>query len=159
MKLYEITSEILRRLSDTSEDDFDASELDKWDEALTGKLEGCARVIKNLASEETALREESQRLSERAAATKNRCQSLKDYVKEQLVRIGKRKIDAGIFKIRIQRSPLSIEIIHEEAIPDEFKERVSSWRIDKKGIAEYVKATGEVPVGVSAHQLEHIRIV
>ena len=159
MKLYEVVDEVLVHLQDTDENSFDGSELDNWNVVLTDKLTGCAKVIKNLSAEETALREESQRLQQRATAVRNRCQWLKDYVMEQLLRIGKRKIDAGIFKIRIQKSPLRVEIVQDEAVPDEFKERVESWRIDKKSIAEHVKSTGEVPMGIQAHQSEHLRII
>ena len=166
MKLYEITSEILHRLQDVSEveedeETYDAilRDLEGWDEALTEKLTGCAKVVKNLSAEETALREESARLAKRASATANRGKSLKSYMMQQLERLGKKRVDAGIFKIRIQRSPMKINILDEELIPIDFKERVESWRIDKKSIAEHVKDTGEIVEGVEAHLGEHLRIV
>ena len=159
MRLYEIVSEVLVHLQDTDENSFDGVELDNWNVELISKLEGCARVIKNLSAEEKALKEESQRLLERATAVRNRCQWLKNYTMQQLLRIGKRKVVAGIFKIRIQKSPLRVDIVQDEAVPDNFKERVESWRIDKKAISEHVKETGEVPMGIQAHQGEHLRIV
>lgn len=174
LKLYEITSEILRRLSDVAEnaegvppvegdEDEDVqegllSELESWDNALESKLEGCARVVRNLSAEQTALREESARLAKRASATANRERWLKEYMMQQLLRIGKRRVDAGIFKIRIQKSPMKINILDEELIPIDFKERVESWKIDKKSIAQLVKETGEIVEGVEAHLGEHLRI-
>lgn len=169
MQLYKIVDEILLRVSDIPEEPSEAQEeasqeekmlkdLEQWQTTLKSKLEACAAVVKNLQAEENMLRDEAARLLKRANHTRNRCNWLKEYIKSQLLRLNKKSFNAGIFKLRIQSSPLKVEISDVSSIPDEFKELVSEWKVDKSKIAQIVRNTGELVEGVKIHRSEHLRI-
>ena len=158
MQLYAITDEILNRYADIDGEEFDMAELEKWNVIFEDKIESCAAVVKNLSAEADACREEARRLTKKATVIGNRVDSLKDYIKRNLEYVGKRKVDAGVFTVRIQKSPMSVEIQDEALITDEYKWEFSEWRFDKKAIATAIKETGEIPDGVEVHQSEHLRI-
>jgi len=158
MKLYAITDEILNRFSDCEDEAFDMVELEEWDAAFEHKVGACAAVVKNLTAEVEACKAEASRLRQKAGYIEKRVDSLKDYIKRNLEFVGKKKVDAGIFSVRIQKSPLSVKIIDERIVPADFKWEFKEWRFDKKAIAEAIKETGEVPAGVESHQGTHLRI-
>lgn len=170
--LYEISEEILARLQDVdatnnnnvepSAEDIDhaaslTAELDEWNARLDGKLEGCCKVVMNLNALEESLRKESQRFAQRATTTANRVRWLKEYMKRSLERIGKDKFTAGLFDLRIQKSPMSVEIKDEGLVPEEYRLRVE-LHFNKTEIARHVQATGEIQPGVEVRQGTHLRI-
>jgi len=169
--LYEITDEILQRLEDVENyennredkaEDLDhaaalQTELDEWNMAFDKKLEGCCKVAFNLQAQEEALRKESQRFAQRATTTANRVRWLKEYIKKCLERIGKDKFTAGLFDLHIQKSPMSVEIIDEGIVPEEYRLRVELV-FNKTDIIRHAQATGEIPPGVSIKQGTHLRI-
>ena len=158
MKLYEITDEFLG-LDDIEDELIDIEvELNKLEIAFSEKAENIAKLVRSLEAQKDALATEAKRLTEKRDATQNRIDSLKAYLKAEMERIGRDKIQAGIFRVRLQNSPLTIDIIEESKIPDEFKSVEEIIKIDKRGIIELLKSTGEVPAGVTPIQRQHIRI-
>jgi len=174
--LYEITDEILQRPEDVETNNLNNvdnqqspiqqsidhaaslnAELDEWNEKLERKLEGCCKVVFNLQAQEEALRKESQRFAQRATTTANRVRWLKEYIKKCLERIGKDKFTAGLFDLHIQKSPMSVEIIDEGIVPEEYRLRVELV-FNKTDIIRHAQATGEIPPGVSIKQGTHLRI-
>ena len=67
-------------------------------------------------------------------------------------------VQAGIFKVRMQNSPMTVDVTEESKVPNEFKEEMVTVRIDKKAIVKHIKSTGEIPDGVFPVQGKHIRI-
>lgn len=158
LRLYEITDAILNRYTDDDDIDQSIEELETWDAAFDHKIGACAAVVKNLIAEADACNEEAHRLSEKATAIDNKVTSLKDYMKRNMEFVEKTKVSAGVFTVRIQKSPLSIEIKDENRVPDKYKWEFKELRFRKKSIADYVRATGEIPAGIEVHQKTHIRI-
>jgi len=158
MRLYEIVDEVLLAYQEIDEENSTGKELlEHWQAEFTYKLENCAKVVRNLMAQEEALRNEGQRLLGRAQTAKRRAQGLKEYVQNQMERVGLKKTKAGLFSFNIQKSPMRIEIIDEGLVPKDFWSRTQVI-FDKKGIGEHVKETGEIPEGVSIHQGTHLRI-
>lgn len=170
--LYEISEEILQRLQDVdvannnnsehSAEDVDhaaslTAELDEWRNRLDNKLEGCCKVVMNLIALEENLRKESLRFAQRATTTANRVRWLKEYMKRSLEKIGKDKFTAGLFDLRIQKNPISVEIKDEGLVPEEYRLRVE-LHFNKTEIARHVQATGEIPPGIEVRQGTHLRI-
>ena len=58
------------------------------------------------------------------------------------------KIDTQLGSLTIAKSPISVEIINEDEIPNQFKQEIVTIKVDKKAIADNFKSTGEVPDGV-----------
>lgn len=158
MRLYEITTEVLLAYQEIDEENGNGREaLEQWQAELEYKLENCAKVVQNLRAEEEALREEARRLLGRAQTASTRTQSLKEYIQNQMERIGLKKTKAGLFAFNIQNSPLRVDISDEGLVPQEFWARTQVI-FDKKKIGEHIKETGEIPDGVQAHQGTHLRI-
>ena len=119
MKLYEITDIYLNLENIDDEIDITAA-LENIDGALEEKLENVAKLVRNLEAEAKAYEEEEKRLRAQKQAAKNRVESIKRYVKENLEEIGRDKVEAGIFKWSLQNGPGRVEITDETKIPEEF---------------------------------------
>jgi len=65
-------------------------------------------------------------------------------------------MEAGIFRVRVQKSPLSVEVEDVKKLADEFIKTATTP--DKAKILEHIKETGEVPIGATPVQKKHIRI-
>lgn len=88
------------------------------------------------------------RLQEFKKAETNKLDRYKEYVKNSMELMGIEKIETGAGKLQIARSPISVDIIDEKLIPDEYKQVVTEVKVDKKKIADNFKATGELIEGV-----------
>lgn len=71
---------------------------------------------------------------------------LKSYLKDSMENTGITKIECPFFKLSIQKNPASVEVFDENLIPDQFKEPVTTWKIDKNAIKEALK-NGETVAG------------
>jgi len=71
---------------------------------------------------------------------------MKDYLKGSMEHTGITKIECPYFKLSIQKNPVSVIITNEKLIPEQFKEQVISWKIDKTAIKNCLKA-GEAITG------------
>jgi len=163
MKLYELSAELDAILdqadADTGELPPDAAEaLDTLSLQFAAKAEDCAKAILNRNAEAEALRVEIMRLEKRRDALCDQTQWLKDYLLAELDHAGIDHIDGELLKVRAQRnSAASVTITDEGAVPDAFKRAVTEVKIDRKAIADAIKAGQEVP-GATAEYGKHLRI-
>ena len=154
MKLYEVTHQIL----EAQHDDVNTDDLDALAIQFDTKAIGCAIVTKNLNAEISAIESEIKRLQDLKATRQNNVDRLKAYVMSNMKAAGIDKVENGVHKIRIAKSPLSITVTDEHAVPVEFKTEVIEVKIDRKAIADTIKSTGVIPDGIDARQNEHLRI-
>lgn len=119
MKLYEI-AEMYEAMESLDESIDITAALENIDGALEEKLENVAKLVRNLEAEAKAYEEEERRLRAQKQAAKNRIESIKRYVKENLEEIGRDKVEAGIFKWSLQNGPGRVEITDETKIPEEY---------------------------------------
>jgi hypothetical protein len=155
LKLYELTNGIIdAQHEDVNTDDLDALAIQFEDKAI-----GCACVIKNLTGEINAIDAEIKRLTDLKNARRNNVDRLKAYLLSCMQAADIRKIDVGVHGLRIQKnSQMSINVLDPDRVSVRFKQVVTETRIDRKAIADEVKATGEIPDGIDAKQGEHLRI-
>ena len=158
MKLYEIRAEIESALTPVEGEDFNPEVLDSLKIQFEDKVENCIAYIKNLKSDEEALDNEIRRLQARKQAVGNNRRGLSEYVKIEIKALGRQKVDMGVHKARIAKSPLSVVIMDADSVDRQFKEVVTQERIDKKSILALVKETGEIPDGVEVVQSTHLRV-
>lgn len=154
LKLYEVTNNIIEAQHET----VDTEQLDALQLAFDQKAIGCACVVKNLSAEVNAIEQEIKRLIDLKVSRQNNVDRLKAYLMSCMKAVGIDRVENGVHRLRIQKSPLSVQVLDEESVPPEFKVEVRETRVDKKAIAEYVKQTGEIPDGIDAKQNEHLRI-
>lgn len=159
MKLYEV-SQAYRQLAEFVEtgDDW-KSAMDTLEDVFDAKVESIAKIIRELEADAKAYEEEAKRLNGHTQAARNRIAHLKEYILYNMIAAGKTKV-GEIVKVSVQPSPPSCEVVDAEQVPLELWRVIPERReVDKKGILELWKESGEVPPGVTIHSDEkHLRI-
>ena len=143
--LYELTGNYLKLLEYAEDTDptLFHDTMDSINEAIEDKAVGYAKVDKELAKDEVALKEEAQRLNARAIVIANNRKRLKRNLQDSMVAIGNEKIKTPEFTIYIQRNNPSVNILDEHEIPAYLYE--TKQVIDKKRISTMLKEGKDVP--------------
>lgn len=152
LSLYEITGAFPKLMA---QEEMSEEDKNKIEEELTTLLQKKSNSViaysKNIELAIKAMKEEETRISNNRKTLENRLEQFKKYVKECMEGNGINKIETDLGTLSIARSPISIEIVNEEEIPDEYKEVIFTTKVDKKKIAEAFKSTGELIEGVEIH--------
>lgn len=117
--LYELTGkyhQLLDLAEDTDPTLFNDT-MDSITDAIEDKGIGYAKVDKELAKDEQALRDEASRLSARAKSIATNRKILKQNLQEAMETTGKTKIKTNEFTIYIQNNAPSVRLIDESKIP------------------------------------------
>lgn len=130
--------------------------LDSIEDAIEGKAENIAKLIRNLESDVSAYKEEEDRLKTKRQATENKVKWLKTYLEDNMKLTGKTKFKSGMFNFSIQKNPASVNITDEKIIPVEFLIQQPP-KVDKTSLKEILKRGIEVP-GAELKQTEGLRI-
>lgn len=150
LKLYEITNGFmdLNEKEELSEEERQEIGMQLAD-ALQTKSNNIIAYYQDQNILLNAIDEEIKRLQEYKKITKNKIDRYKEYVKSNMDLLGLEKISTDLGVISIAKSPISVEILDEQQIPDEYKEVVTTIKVDKKKIADNFKETGEIIDGVN----------
>ena len=152
LNLYEITSAfpMLMENEEISEEN-KAQIKEELTLLLQQKSQNIIGYIRNLELTAEAMKSEEKRISERRKQIENHIDRFKEYVKDCMENNGILKIETGLGTLSTAKSPISVEIINESVIPDEYKTEVVTTKVDKKKIADNFKCTGELIEGVIIH--------
>jgi len=156
MKLYEL-AEAFQRLTDMEDEAFEVA-LGQLSGEISDKVENVAKVVRTLEAEANVYKQEIDHLLNAAQARLNRTTALKQYLLANMEAVGIDKVKGALFTVSVLDSPPSCQILDEEAVPLEYKERIESWKIDRKGLIAAWKAGGDIPPGAVITQGRHIRI-
>lgn len=150
LSLYEITNAfpaLMENEEITEEDKI------KIEEELTILLQQKSQNIigytKNIELTINAMKEEEDRISNNRKTLENKLIRFKQYVKDCMENNGITKIETGLGTLSIAKSPISVEVVNEDAVPSEFKQEVITTKIDKTKIKNNFKETGEIPQGIN----------
>ena len=147
--LYQITSAFPKLMEQDDISEEDKKEIEKeLTQILKQKSNGVIGYAKNLELTIKAMKEEEDRLEETRKKLEKRLNHFKDYVIECMARNNLTKIDTDLGSLALAKSRISVEIINEDEIPEEFKREVVTTKIDKKAITDNFRETGEIPNGV-----------
>ncbi len=151
LALYQLSQNYIEALDFLTdpEADLPAEVINDTLEALGGELEDKAvnvtKFLRNMEAAAEAIKQAEAEMAKRRKALESRVKWLKDYLKGSMEYTGITKIECPYFKLAIQKNPPAVAILNEDAIPDEFKEQVITWKFDKTGIKEAIKAGQAVP--------------
>lgn len=149
LSLYQITSAFPKLMENEEITEEDKT---KIEEELTlllqSKSQNTIGYVKNIELTIEAMKNEEKRISEQRKALENRLVNFKEYVKECMEKNGFTKIETTLGTLSIAKNPISVEIVNEDEVPNEYKKEVVTTKIDKKAIAENFKFTGEIIAGV-----------
>lgn len=151
--LYNITNKFIDLMNKAEEGELTEEEYNQLGEEIALELQKkSANIIgftKNIELIIEAIKSEEKRLSENRKSLENKLDKFKQYVKDNMERLGLDKIQTELGTLSIAKNPMSVEIENEEEIPAEFKEVVMTIKIDKVSIKEHFKETGEIPAGTN----------
>lgn len=114
---------------------------------LQEKSQNIIGYTRNIELTIEAMKTEEKRISDQRKALENKLTRFKEYVKECMEKGGFTKIETGLGSLSIAKNPMSVEIINENEVPNEFKIEVVTTKIDKTAIKNHFKETGEIPEG------------
>jgi len=156
MKLYELSNELrnlMDQLSGMTEAALPREEittrLDLFEGQFEFKAEQIGKMILELRAGTTTLDNEIGRLHKRMNSMFSSERFLLDYLKVNMESANIRHVKGEVLTVSLRKNPTSLEILNEREIPDMW------WRqppmpekvIDKRGIIENFKETGEIIPG------------
>ena len=158
--LYEITSAFPELMENENITPQDKDKIEnELTELLVQKSTNIIGYSKDLELTIKAIKDEESRLKSNREILENRLDRFKEYVKTCMENIGIDKIQTPIGTLSIAKSPISVDIINENEIPDEYKTAEIITKVDKRKIIDNFKVTGEIPEGCKINsQNTNIRI-
>ena len=114
---------------------------------LQEKSQNIIGYTRNIELTIEAMKTEEKRISDQRKTLENKITRFKEYVKECMEKGGFTKIETALGSLSIVKNPMSVEIINENEVPNEFKTEVVTTKIDKTAIKNHFKETGEIPEG------------
>ena len=161
MKLYELSETYDRLLADEAlygEDEEFQELLAFIEDNLYEKAENITKIIKSLEKEVEVFKVTEQEMRKKRQARERRIGWLKEYLEQNMMDEGEKKLKTDLFSVWIQKNPKSLQIEDEEVVPEEFKEEETKVKIDRRGLLKHLEETGEVIDGIEITQTESIRI-
>jgi len=151
MNLYKIANEYQEVLSKTF--DPETGEVNENAIALLDIAKGevkekgiaVASYIKNLEAERNAIENAKKEMAEREKRLDNRLTYLSDYLKSNMERCGINEISCPYFIVKIKKCPLSVDILNEDEIPDNYKKVKSVTSLDKIKLKEEILSGAVIP--------------
>lgn len=155
MKLYEL-SEIYNNIIDLDlpEEELTTA-LQNIDEQIEAKADNIAKVLRELEGQIETIKAEETRLKEKRKAIENKRESLKNYLKNQMEILDKKKIKTDLFSFNISRNKASLKILDETKIPETY---FTITRTPKKQDILEAYQEGKLTEGIELEQTESLRI-
>lgn len=151
LTLYKITNKFAELMDMAENGELTEEQYNALGEQLALELQQKGSGIIGYTQNEEAFIEavdfQIKRLQDLKKARQNKLEKFKQYVKENMDRLGIIKMDTELGTLSISKNPMSVEIENEEEIPEEFKQQVITVKIDKTAIKNHFKATGEIIPG------------
>lgn len=152
LSLYNITNKFVELMDKAENGELTEKEYNALGEELARELQNkSSNIIGYIRNSELlieAMKVEEKRIADIRKSGENKLEKFKQYVKENMERLGIDKIPTELGSLSIAKNPMSVEIENEEEVPDRFKEEVVTTKIDKVMIKNYFKDTGEMIPGV-----------
>lgn len=151
LSLYNITNKFVELMDKVQEGTITEEEYNQLGEELAIQLqEKGSNIIgytKNIELTINAMKEEEKRIADNRKTLESKLDKFKQYVKDNMEKLGITKMDTELGTLSIAKNPLSVEVENEEEIPSEYKLEVVTTKIDKTAIKNHFKETGEVVAG------------
>lgn len=141
MKLYEIAKSFIELQTRLENDDIGedtkqaiADTLEGLDFSLEEKTENIIKIIRNQESDISAVDNEIKRLQDLKKSKQNNIESLKSYLLNNLVGIGKDKVETALFRVTVKNNPPKVNIVDEHEVPAEYMK--ITYTVDKSGLKQ-----------------------
>lgn len=101
------------------------------------KINNICKYMRNLETDNDGIDAEIARLSKIKQSNARKIERLKSYVASSMQTQGLEKTETDLFKLSFRKST-SLEIVDESKVPDQFKEKIESIKIDKTAIKTWL---------------------
>lgn len=112
------------------------------------EVEDLIKLYKNYEGLKEQMKKERNALYTREKLTERKMERLKETIKFCMDTKGIKKKETAVGNITIRKTPMSIDILNIEEIPEKFKKEVIDIKVDKREILKEIKETGEVIDGI-----------
>jgi len=163
MRLFEIASEyqnLLEQTFDSETGEVNEQALARLDEIsvdLKEKGIAIASYIKNIEAEEKAIDAAIDNMEARRNQLTKKTKSLVNYLQSNMERCSISEISCPYFAVKLKKCPVSVEVLDENAISDEYKKSKVTISIDKIKIKEEI-LSGVVVEGAALKQNMRLEI-
>lgn len=151
LSLYNITNRFIEIMNKAQEGELSEEEYNELGQELAKELQNkSSNIIGYIRNSELlieAMKTEEKRIADLRKIGENKISKFKEYVKENMEKLDIKEIATELGKLSIAKNPMSIEIENEDEIPTEFKEEITTIKIDKTKIKNHFKETGEIVKG------------
>ena len=151
LTLYNITNKFVDLMNKAEEGELTEKEYNEIGEEIALELQKkSASIIGYIRNTELlieAMKTEEKRISDTRKTGEAKLEKFKQYVLENMERLGLKEIPTELGSLNINKNPMSVEIENEDEIPSEFKQEVVTTKIDKTAIKNHFKTTGEIIPG------------
>lgn len=125
MHLYEISNEYKKLFDELSEiegvtQDIISDTLSPITGEFNNKAIAVTSYFRNLEAEANAIKAAEKSMYERRKAIENKIESIKGYLKSQMISTGINKISCPYFSVTLAKSKNSVNILDSSKIPSEF---------------------------------------
>lgn len=159
VKLYEIANDHRGLMALAEDSDMDITDtLEGIEGEFNGKAESLVSVVLNMDGDVTAIDAQIERLAARKAAIKNRQESMKDYLRQNMEATGIKKISCPLFTINCVQGREVAQIESEESLPDEYVKVKTTVSPDKNAITKALKEGEDIPGASLQRAKSSIRI-
>ena len=152
LSLFQITNEFQELMNKAEDGEITEELYNEIGSQLAVELKNKSTNIVGYIQNENALIEaisvQIERLQNFKKSRQNNIDNFKKYVKEQMEKLNLPKVETELGTLSIAKSPISVEIIEEDKITNEYKKIVQEVKVDKTKIKEHFKETGEIIEGV-----------
>lgn len=151
LSLYELSSTYLEALDTLTDPEADLpievvnDTLEALGDEMENKAINVTKFLRNMEATAQAIKSAEAEMARRRKSLETRVTWMKSYLKGSMEHTGITKIECPFFKIAIQNNPVSVNILNEKSIPDEYKAQVISWKIDKTAIKNTIKGGKTIP--------------
>ncbi|MEY4719612.1 MAG: hypothetical protein RL563_2230 [Pseudomonadota bacterium] len=118
--------------------------LEGLDGQIDDKIISVAKMIVMLDHDAEGIKAVAKKQAERAKALEQKAAWLRDYLKNNMLRIDHLKVENAEISVKLANTPPAVKIIDENMIPEEFWRTKTEITVDKAGI----KAAGGCPGAV-----------
>ena len=151
LSLYNVTNRFVELMDKAQDGELTEEEYNQLGEELALELQrkstGIIGYTQNKEALIDAIDVQIKRLQELKRSEQSKLDRFKEYVKENMTRLGIDKVETELGILSIAKNPMSVEIENENEIPSEFKQKIITVKIDKTAIKKHFKETGEIVAG------------
>ena len=151
LSLYNITNRFVELLDKAENEELTTEEVQaigiELEKELLNKSSNIIGYIKNAESLINAIKDEETRLEEMRKTGEKKLERFKTYVLDNMNRLGIIEIPTGLGSLKVARNPMSIEVINEDEVPEEFRKTVVKTSADRVAIKKHFQETGEIVAG------------